>query len=225
MPRVTVLLGDDLPTLLRPRRRPPLAVDAPPGASLLAIVEDLGVPHTEIGELRVDGRAARPHERPVDGALVAVEPVRRSRVAGEPRFVLDGHLGRLARLLRLLGFDAAWRPDAPDAELAARASAEGRILLSRDRGLLRRRAVRCGCLVRSQAPREQLAQVVRRYGLAGTIAPFRRCPACNALLEVPVPAAGMPPRGRCPGCGRAYWRGSHWPALRRLAEEAGGWEK
>jgi hypothetical protein len=142
--------------------------------------------------------------------------------AAPPRFILDVHLGRLARLLRLLGFDSAWSRDAGDAELAERSGGEDRILLSRDRGLLKRREVRRGCLVRSQDPRRQLDEVAERFGLRGLLAPFSRCLVCNAPLRrgdgLPAGPRGGP-GGGCPSCGRRYWRGSHWYRLNAIVEE------
>jgi uncharacterized protein with PIN domain len=220
MPRVTVRLDPSLEDLLRPPRRGPRTVAVPPGATLLAVLEDLGIPRTEIGPMIVNGRPGSPADKVSEGDEVAVEAVPAGSCPTPPRFLLDVHLGRLARLLRLVGFDAAWRGDADDAWLAATSAGEDRILLSRDRGLLKRREVPRGCLVRSQAPREQLEQVVARYGLRGTLAPFSRCLVCNAVLERAAQGeADRATAGRCPGCGRCYWRGSHWEAMERLVQE------
>ncbi len=177
--------------------------------------------------MSVNGRPSAFDYRPADGDELSVHPIGQAadRDGASPRFVLDVHLGRLARLLRLLGFDTSWSRDASDAELAGVSSRECRILLSRDRGLLKRREVRQGCLVLSQSAREQAAQVVARYGLRRRLAPFSRCLVCNALLERPATSdADGAPRatGRCPGCGRRYWRGSHWEAMARLVEEIRG---
>ena len=222
MPRVTVRLDPILEDLLRPPRRGPLEVSAPPGATLVAVLEDLDIPRTEIGLVTVNDRPGSPADLVSDDDEIAVSAVPAEPCAAPPRFVLDVHLGRLARLLRLLGFDTAWRREADDADLAAASTREDRILLSRDRGLLKRRGVRRGCLVRSQTPREQLGQVVARYGLRGLLAPFSRCLVCNAPLERAVSGLATSDRGtggRCSGCGRRYWRGSHWEAMGRLVEE------
>jgi hypothetical protein len=222
MPRVTVRFDPSLEDLLRPPRRGPLDISAPTGASVLSVIEDLGIPHTEIRELAVDGRPVMPGFRPAEGSRIDATGADPEPRAEPPGFLLDVHLGRLARLLRLLGFDAAYARDATDRELSAASSGEGRILLSRDRGLLKRREVRQGCLVRSQFPREQVEQVIARYGLRPLLSPFSRCLVCNASLERAVPGdADTPPRtaGGCPACGRRYWRGSHWKAMERLVEE------
>ncbi|MCX7031839.1 MAG: twitching motility protein PilT [Spirochaetes bacterium] len=227
MPRVSVHFRDGLEELLPRRRKAPVDVAAPPDSTAVAIVEDLGIPHTEVGSLLVNGRPAGLMVRPADGDELTVHPFGQEaeRDMGSPRFVLDVHLGRLARLLRLLGFDAEWSRDADDAELAATASRENRILLSRDRGLLKRREVRRGCLVRSQDPRLQLDEVTERYRLRGHLAPFSRCLICNAPLDRPDAAPTGPngsPAGGCPSCGRRYWRGSHWQQLNAIVEEIRG---
>lgn len=224
MPRVSLWCDGALEDLLPRSRGNPLAVDAPEGATAGALIEDLGIPHTEVGSVSANGRPASLAYRLCDGDEIAAHAVREEppRDAAPPRFVLDVHLGRLVRLLRLLGFDAAWSRDAADVDLAALAAREDRILLSRDRGLLKRREVRRGCLVRSQEPRRQLAQVADRYGLCACLVPFSRCLVCNSPLD---PAGGSPaasarrPTGGCPSCGRRYWRGSHWQSLNAIVDE------
>jgi len=226
MPRVTVNVHGCLEDLLKRGLPRPVVVTAAEGATAGSIVEDLGIPHTEIGSVTVNGQACALTRRPADGDELTVAPRGREtcREASPPRFVLDVHLGKLARLLRLLGFDTAWSRDAVDAHLAATAAREDRILLSRDRGLLKRREVREGCLVRSQDPRRQLVEVTERFGLRGRLAPFSRCLVCNAPLRLD---AGAPidrgtGGGSCPSCGRRYWRGSHWRSMNAIVEEISG---
>ena len=226
MPRVTVNVRDGLEDLLKRGLRRPVVVTAAEGATAGSIVEDLGIPHTEIGGVTVNGQACALTRRPADGDEMTVAPRGRETCGGASptRFILDVHLGKLARLLRLLGFDTAWSRDAGDAHLAATAARENRILLSRDRGLLKRREVRKGCLVRSQDPRRQLDEVAERYGLRGRLSPFSRCLVCNAPLRLD---AGAPidrgaGGGSCPSCGRRYWRGSHWRSMNAIVEEISG---
>jgi uncharacterized protein with PIN domain len=227
VPRVRLEFRGGLEQLLTNRRCSPLVVDVPAAATAGAIIEDLGIPHTEIGSLTINGQPRDPSSRPRDGDALVVCPPRPARAggAGSPCFILDVHLGRLARLLRLLGFDSQWSRDLDDARLAAIAAAGDRILLSRDRGLLKRRDVRRGCLVRSQEPPCQLEQIVERFDLRGRLAPFSRCLVCNAPL-----ARGSDPRdprasGACPSCGRRYWRGSHWERLYEIVERVRGGER
>lgn len=211
-------------------------VDRP--RSVKDAVESAGVPHTEVDLLLVDGDSVGFDRLVGPGARVAVYPpfvdldidaVSRVRPPPlpEPRFVLDVHLGRLAELLRLLGFDTDYANDRDDAELARRAAAAPAWLLTRDRGLLMRRRVTHGYLVRAHEPRVQLLEVSRRFGLASQAAPFTRCASCNGALE-PVDKADVADElepgtrrdhdvfARCDGCGQIYWRGSHTPALQRL---------
>jgi uncharacterized protein with PIN domain len=146
-----------------------------------------------------------------------------------PRFLVDQNVASLARRLRWLGYDAADDPDADDAALVARAQREGRMLLTRDRGILRRRQVAAGAVaalwIASDDPWRQLGQVVRETGIDPERYAFSRCVRCNvALEEVPrhEAVAAVPPFvgrtqehfTRCPRCRRFYWRGTHWQRMR-----------
>jgi hypothetical protein len=181
------------------------------------IVESAGVPHTEVGEL---GTAA---------SLIEVFPHKIPIRLDEPRFVLDGHLGRLAAYLRMLGFDTSYSRDAHDPELASIAGNENRVLLTRDVGLLKRREVLRGYCVRNAKPRDQLHEVVRRFGLGDRIAPFTRCMECNErLAEIPKQEIAdlVPPYvyatkdifSRCVQCGKIYWRGTHHAVMTDLID-------
>lgn len=139
------------------------------------------------------------------------------------RFLADGMLGTLAKWLRILGCDTAYDARWDDNEVARRARAEGRVLLSRDHGLLRRRGLP-GLLIESQVLDEQLAQVFLAFGLRAKRS-FSRCPVCNSQLEqVPRSDAWgqVPPFvcathdqfSLCPECNRFYWRGTHWQYMR-----------
>ena len=144
----------------------------------------------------------------------------------ETRFILDTHLGRLAAYLRMLGFDTLYRNDTQDEELAMLSSKQKRILLTRDRGLLKRSLVTHGYYIRETSPRRQLVEVMRRFDLSSSIQPFRRCIRCNHLLQPvnkEIVAEHLPPSTRanhqefqrCTSCGRVYWKGSHYE---RMAE-------
>jgi len=198
-------------------------------------IEAQGVPHAEVELILVNGREAD-FGRPLrHGDRVAVYPVFESfDVASAVRlregplreiaFVLDGHLGKLARWLRLLGFDAAYRNDFEDAEVADLSARQGRVVLTRDRRLLHRKAIERGYWVRSLRPDEQIAEVLRRFQLERAVRPFRRCLACNGLLR-PVPKAEildqLEPKTRryyddfrrCQSCGKIYWKGSHYDRM------------
>jgi uncharacterized protein with PIN domain len=187
-------------------------------------VESFGAPHTEIDLILANGEPVDFAYRVQDGDRIAVYPVfeafdiasvTRLRPAPlrEPRFLLDAHLGRLARYLRLLGFDAAWSAGADDAELAARSRDERRILLTRDVGLLKRSAVTHGYWLRRTRPREQTLEVVERFDLARLARPFSRCAVCNQPLGR---VSGL--LHRCATCRRVYWEGSHGDRLRPLLD-------
>jgi len=193
------------------------------------VVESAGVPRTEIGALMVGGRAVPPSYVPRGGDVIEVRAVPRpQRVDGE-RFLLDVHLGALARRLRLLGIDTAYSTDADDDTLVEQANAEHRVLLSRDRGLLRRRALWCGAYVRGDQPDDQLADVLDRF--APELSPWTRCLACNGPL-VPATRQQVDQQlkpgtrrtyrefARCAGCGRAYWRGAHAGHLEAIVSAA-----
>jgi uncharacterized protein len=228
---IVLRLHGDLPGLSRGRGAQ-LRVPSSGSRSVKDVIESVGVPHTEVAHLSVDGRAAGFGHRLEGGEEVdAFPPVGQHRRTGsvlppDPprRFVCDVHLGTLARRLRLLGFDTSYANHADDRTLVRIAVEDHRVLLSRDRGLLSRRAVLHGYLPRSDDPDDQLAEVVARFGLAADAAPLTRCVRCNTplvavtLAEV---ADAVPPRSRrafdrfarCPACGQVYWPGSHIDAL------------
>lgn len=196
------------------------------------MLEAAGVPHPEIARVVVNGRVVRLAHRLAPGDLVEAFPAADDDpTEPDPRFVLDGHLGRLASRLRMCGFDTAYRRDADDAELAALAATDDRILLTRDVGLLKRSVVRRGAFVRSDRPSDQLVEVLRRYRLADAVDPFSRCLRCNGRL-LPVERDSVrdevPPRvfaeqeafRRCGSCRAVYWRGSHHRRMSRLLEDA-----
>ncbi|MEU2781445.1 Mut7-C RNAse domain-containing protein [Streptomyces sp. NPDC007110] len=214
------------------RRRGATALTTDGVSTLGHVVESLGVPLTEVGTLLVDGRPVPVAHVPRAGESVTVKPVERpQRVPGAPlRFLLDVHLGTLARRLRLLGVDTAYEStDIGDPALAARSAAEKRVMLSRDRGLLRRRELWAGGYVYSTRPEEQLRDVLDRF--RPDLRPWTRCTACNGLLrqatkdEVADQLAGGTRRtydvfAQCTACGRAYWKGAHHEQLEAIVERA-----
>ncbi|TCJ14109.1 hypothetical protein EPD60_08850 [Flaviaesturariibacter flavus] len=185
-------------------------------------IEAMGVPHVEVGVIIVNRQDSNPAALLRDGDEVAVHPDDSS--FPEARFVLDVHLGGLARALRLLGFDTLYRNDYTDPQLAALSDTEDRALLTRDVGLLKHRRIRRGYWLRSQHTEEQAGEVLRRFGLAGAIQPFRRCLACNGPIA-PVAEEQVrkliPPRVlgfqkefyQCGNCNRVYWKGTHYTRM------------
>lgn len=217
---VAVRLDPDLRWLLLPRFRATGVRPMPSGPDTTVghLVQAAGVPLTEVGAVRVDGEPVGLGHRPGPGAVLDVQPVARPQPVPPGGFLLDVGLGTLARRLRLLGLDAAWSNDADDPDLVTHAAAEQRVLLTQDRGLLKRRALRHGALVRGSRPDDQLADVLDRFAV--TPDPLTRCTACNGRLA-PVPRAAVQDRlqpgtlrtargfSRCADCGRVYWRGAH----------------
>jgi len=211
---------------------------AAPHQTLKHAVEALGVPHTEVGLVLRHSRPCPLDHRP----LLAQDrfsvfpawrrlPLESAGEAGAPRFIADAHLARLARYLRFAGYDTLLHDTGTDAELAAQARADWRIVLTRDRQLLMHRDIEQGCYLRPLEPLEQLRELAHRLQL--DLAPGRRrgrCMLCNEPLEEVAKReveSALPPRTRasferfwrCPACRRLYWHGSHW---RRLQGQLGG---
>ncbi|AKN71283.1 hypothetical protein QR97_17030 [Streptomyces sp. PBH53] len=232
-PEIHVEVAPELHLFVPAARRGGATALATDGVSTLGhVIESLGVPLTEVGALVVDGRTVPPSHVPEAAERVVVRPVERpQRVPGAPlRFLLDVHLGTLARRLRLLGVDTAYEStDIGDPALAARSAAEKRVMLSRDRGLLRRRELWAGAFVYSTRPDDQLHDVLDRF--APELRPWTRCTACNGLLrqatkeEVADQLKGGTQRSydvfaQCTACGRAYWKGAHHDQLEAVVERA-----
>lgn len=225
-----VIVSAELKLFLRPGRRcGPVRVLLDRTSSLGHVVESLGVPLTEAGPLLVNGAPAAPGYRPGNGDVVDVEAVRRPQQLASARFVLDVHLGTLARRLRLVGVDAAYANDAADDALVEQANAERRVLLTQDRGLLHRRQLWLGAYVRGARPDEQLADVLDRF--APPLAPWTRCLACNGPLfpaaKADVDRLLQPGTrrtyqafSRCANCAQVYWRGAHSKRLEQIIDSA-----
>lgn len=207
-------------------------------------IESLGVPHTEVDLVLVDGRPERFDHRLHGGERIAVYPVfeafdvgpvsrLRPRPLREPRFILDVHLGRLAGYLRALGFDCLYANDFSDAHIIATALEAHRIILTRDTGILKDGRVTHGAFVHATEPLRQLREVVDQFQLDGLFAPFSRCIRCNGAIAA-VSAESLGPGevqagvledfdafSRCTECGRVYWPGSHFDRLRARFRSVG----
>jgi len=196
------------------------------------LIEALGVPHTEVSVIRVNGIVVQLNYRVQHGDRIEVYPASQpdgDQPAPEPRFILDNHLGQLATYLRMLGFDTLYRNDYQDDELALVAVKEGRILLTRDRRLLMRKVIIYGYSIRNRDPQQQVLEVLRRFSLFGKIAPFQRCLRCNHPLQ-PVSKERVLSRLEpltklyyeefhlCPACDQIYWKGSHYERMQGLIE-------
>ena len=235
--RVYAELNDFLPcesrglTLRRPFQ---------PHQTVKDVLEAMGIPHTEVDLIVVNGKPEDFTHRPASGDRIAAYPMFEALDIGsttrlrpvplrDPRFVVDVNIGRLARLLRLLGLDVWWSSDADDETLVDISLAQRRILLTRDRALLKRRVITHGVFVHSDDPEEQTLEVIRRLDLSERLAPLTRCLRCNGELvavrkeEVidrlePLTRRYYSDFSRCADCGRIYWPGSHHARMLRLVE-------
>jgi len=213
-----------------------------PRTAVKDAIESLGVPHTEVDLILANGLSVDFSHHVRDGDRISVYPVfeaidiatltrLRPEPLRQPRFVLDSHLGRLATYLRLAGFDTEYRNDFRDDELAAIASGERRILLTRDQGLLKRRLVSHGYWLRETSSRRQFVEILRRFDLTRLVQPFARCLRCNEPLRrvsgedvmdrvPPRVKAGRPELWACRICDRVYWKGSHYDRLAHFLDAA-----
>jgi uncharacterized protein with PIN domain len=206
--------------------------------SVKDVMESCGVPHPEIDLILVSGQPVGfchllDCEEEIDVYPVQSQPTffneNRLQVHHLTKFLVDGHLGKLARDLRLLGFNVAYDRDAQDRQLLAVMDIDNRALLTRDRWLLMHKVVRHGYYPRSQNGAEQTIEVARRFDLFSSIAPFTRCLRCNASLEKvekgevteklePLTRIHYEHFRRCTGCRQIYWLGSHFDKLRARIE-------
>jgi uncharacterized protein with PIN domain/sulfur carrier protein ThiS len=228
--RATFDIAPGLRNFLVPERREnAVTIECARAATLKQAIESLGVPHTEIGRVVVNGAPATLARTVREGDRVEVFPHEPGTAPfDEPlAFVADAHLGGLARLLRMLGFDTMYDQHLADALIVERARAERRVVLTRDRELLKCRDVARGAYVRGLKAEEQLREVAARYPLAHRMRAFTLCLHCNvALARAPAEAMAeqVPERIQaqyatfmwCPQCGRVYWEGSHWDRMRSV---------
>ncbi|TMR10846.1 hypothetical protein ETD86_37935 [Nonomuraea turkmeniaca] len=227
-------IASELRMFLPVSRRQEWQEVTPDGTSTLGHhVESVGIPLTEVGPMIADGRGVSPSYQLTSGDVVEVHPVPRPQpLPEEPRFLLDVHLGTLARRLRLLGIDAAYHNDMDDPALVVQANEEHRVLLTQDRGLLRRRALWLGAYVRGSRPADQLRDLLERF--SPPLRPWTRCTACNGRLEpvtkqevAPLLEAGTKRNydayGRCQDCGQVYWHGAHSDRLEEIVQSARAW--
>jgi uncharacterized protein len=198
-------------------------------------IESLGVPHSAVDLILVNGNPAGFKYRLKQGDQVSVYPIfetfdisEMSRNGRKPlretRFIADAHLGKLARDLRMLGFDTLFAKEISDNEIVNRASEENRIILTRDRDLLKSGKVDHGYYIRAVQTREQLKELIDKFDLRSQFDPFSRCLVCNhelsdaTLSDVinrvkPETLSIYKNFYQCAGCGRIYWEGSHFERM------------
>jgi len=239
--RATFRFYEELNDFLAPeRRKRDIDVPIDRSRSVKDAIESLGVPHPEVDLILVDGASVDFTHLLTGGERVAVYPMferlditpllrLRPRPLRDPRFVADVHLNKLARHLRMAGFDTLCEPDWDDDRIVACSIAQRRTILTRDKGMLRRSEVERGYFVRAVASEEQLAEVLSALQLESAVTPFTRCRECNTPLtdaNATALATRVPPRIRelyehyrgCPTCGRVYWEGSHYRRMRDMLE-------
>jgi uncharacterized protein len=239
--RVTIRFYAELNDFLPPEKKQvPISCSFELPLSIKHLIESIGAVHTEVDLILVNGEPVDFSYLVQDGDQISVYPVfeslditplirLRPEPLRQPRFILDIHLGRLAAYLRMLGFDTLYRNDYDDEELARISSSQSRILLTRDRGLLKRSLVTRGYCVRSSDPLEQASEVLKRFDLTQAVKPFQRCLRCNGLLrsveKETVGALLQHDTGRyynefqrCEECGQIYWKGSHVRHMINLIE-------
>lgn len=241
MASVQLRFYEELNDFLAPAvRKTTLMHDFDRRTSVKDMIESFGVPHTEVDIILVNGRSVDFSHIVQDGDRISVYPVfeslditplvrLRPAPLRTPAFVLDANLGRLARYLRLLGFDCLYRNDYDDETVANIAAREPRTVLTRDRALLQRKLITRGYFVRAVRPRLQVSEVLARFDLYRQVSPFSRCTRCNGLLQAVDKQAvtdRLEPKTRkyydsflqCSACGQVYWQGSHHERAQSLID-------
>jgi len=211
-------------------------------ATVKDIIESVGVPHPEVGEIWWEGRLVDFTFIPEHEGVVTVNPVSapfdvtvpsllRPVAFKQVRFIADINVGKLAILLRMLGLDTALKPNYKDADIARCSENDQRIVLSKDVGLLKHRRITHARYVRAIHPDGQLREVVRFFGLSPPYNAFSRCIRCNSQL-IPVPKEQilhrLEPKTRkyfhrfkiCPDCDRIFWKGSHHQLMKQRLLQA-----
>jgi hypothetical protein len=230
-------LNDFLPSA---RKKQSFSCSFSSNPSVKDIIESLGVPHTEIDLILVNGSSVDFTYKLMNEDNVSVYPVFESIDISElqhlrptplryPKFILDVHLGKLSRYLRLCGFDALYDKDYNDKEIIDISTSDRRIILTRDKGLLKNKQVTHGYWIRSTRSDEQLFEVIKRFDLKNILKPFTRCLECNKILQdvnKEAIADSLMPKTRkyysdfkkCPGCNRIFWEGSHYEKMKIIIE-------
>jgi hypothetical protein len=200
-------------------------------ASVKDVIESLGVPHTEVDLILVNGKSVGFDYLINDGDDISVYPVfeslditnvqhLRPKPLRESKFIADVHLGKLTRYLRMMGFDVLYKNDFDDKEIVNLSLSEKRAILTRDRGILKRSKVTHGYWLRSTKIKEQVTEVIKRFDLKNSVKEFSRCIECNSVLKPiskneimddlsPKVLKSQADFSRCSGCKKYYWKGTH----------------
>lgn len=228
-------LNDFLPLK---KRKTQLIISFTERQTVKDIIESQGVPHAEVDLILVNGQSVDFSRIIQKGDQISVYPEFESldiskvtrlknRPLRNPKFVLDVHLGRLARYLRAMGFDTLYRNDYSDIDIVDISNQEKRIILTRDKGILMRNAVQRGYWIRNISVKNQAAEVVKKFDLYNLINPFKRCMECNGLIK-PVSKESVLEHlefktkeyfdqfFRCTVCHKIYWKGSHYDKMNQF---------
>jgi len=201
--------------------------------SIKHLIESIGVPHVEVGRMENNGGDVEFRYKPKEGDRIAVFPTHYEDSI-DPKFVVDGHLGRLAAYLRMLGLDTYYDTQIEDSRLMAVAASELRILLSRDRRLLMHKSLRVGYCPRSLNSQDQLREILVKFDLWEKIDPFKRCIQCNGIIQdvekqeiqdnlLPLTKQYFDEFSMCLECRQVYWKGSHYERMTKLIDQIHSW--
>jgi len=231
-------LNDFLPP---PRRKVSFYYQFEGNPSVKDAIEAIGVPHVEVDLILANCKSVPFSYKLKDGDRISVYPAfesldissiskLRKNPLRSPKFILDVHLGKLARRLRMLGFDTAYSNNFKDEEIINIAENEKRIILTRDIQILKNGKVTRGYWVRETSPQKQIIEVIKRFDLINLVNPFSRCIECNSILS-PVAKESiihlLPANvkknfndfSKCTGCEKIYWQGTHFEKMRKQLEK------
>ncbi len=239
MDRINIKFYNSLNKLLKKERRnKELSLELKLGQSVKDLIEAQGIPHTEVGVIVIDGKRVKSSYILKDGQKIEVYPAFND--LDEPKFqnfrnypkkfILDVHLGKLAKYLRIFGIDTLYENYYSDEEIVKTALKEGRVILTRDRGILKRRVVKYGYLIKSDKSKEQLREIFLNFDLLPEIKPFFRCISCNGILEEvnkeeiigdlePLTRKYYSEFFRCTVCKKNYWNGGHRERMEEFVDD------
>lgn len=187
-------------------------------------IEAIGVPHVEVNLIQVNDQTIDFRYHLKNNDVVSVYPVQQKKAWKDIKFILDVHLGKLAKYLRMCGFDTAYQNDYNDKKIIEISLKENRIILTRDIGLLKVKSVFNGYFIRNQDSRAQVTEVLKHFNLYQGITPFIRCIKCNGKLEKiekqkiiqqlePLTQKYFDTFFRCTHCQSIFWEGSHFDRM------------
>jgi uncharacterized protein with PIN domain len=209
--------------------------------SVKDVIEAIGVPHTEVDLIIVNGVSVGFEHLLQQDNTVSVYPVfeslditpaikLRAKPLRKTKFIIDVNLGKLASMLRMLGFDTAYQNNATNAEIITTSINEKRIILTRDQDLLKNKTVTHGYWVRATDPKQQIQEIIHRFDLRSQFKPFKRCMVCNGIIkhvdkndiknQVPEKTKRYFEQFyRCSNCGKIYWKGSHYKKMEKVIND------